>query len=62
MFCGIDITPHNIAHIRTKCGEYFVENCQSVPHNIVMELNNFMGCHKSEAMIQYLASCLEITT
>ena len=29
MFCETDIIPHNIFHIRTECGEYFMKYCQS---------------------------------
>ena len=28
MFCGTDIIPQNNLHIRTRCGDYFVEYCQ----------------------------------
>ena len=44
MFCETDSIPHNIPHIQTKCEEYprILSGIVSVPHNIIMDLNNVM--------------------
>ena len=47
IFCGTDSISESIprySHIQTGCGKYFriFHGVLSVPHNIVMDLNNFM--------------------
>ena len=44
MFHGIDNISQTISHIHTECGKYPKIFCGilSIPHNIVMKLNNAM--------------------
>ena len=42
MFYGTDIILQNIPYIRSEHGEYSTYICQSVPHNIVMDLKKVM--------------------
>ena len=45
MSCETNNIVWNIPHIQIECGEYFA-NILSIPHNIVMDLNN--GTHGSD--------------
>jgi hypothetical protein len=42
LFCGTDKIPQNIPHIQAECGGCFAEYLLSIPHDIVMDLNNGM--------------------
>ena len=55
MFCGIDIILQNISHIQSEYKEYFY-TILPVPHNIVMNLNNFTKIVCSTHVLNILGS------
>ena len=62
MLCGTDNIPRSFPDIQSECGEYprVLRGILSLPHNIVMDLNNVMDVRKYWICFQPQQVCAEV--